>query len=95
VNEKRIRRMMRLITFYNCHRLHTVHGGQPPVVVYFNQIETGQQVQAVAKISQKFVQGLGSSSQDKETTFQISTHDEKIAVLCRRRIAVGDGLVAG
>ena len=38
----------RWITFYN-HRLpHTAHGGQPPAVVYFNSIETDQQVQAVA-----------------------------------------------
>jgi putative transposase len=36
--------------FYNnAHqRPHTAHGGQPPVVVYFNTIETDQQVQAVA-----------------------------------------------
>jgi putative transposase len=27
---------------------HTAHGGQPPAVVYFNTIETDQQVQAVA-----------------------------------------------
>ncbi len=36
------------ITFYNHHRPHTAHGGQPPAVVYFNHIETDQQVQAVA-----------------------------------------------
>ncbi len=29
------------------------------------------------------------------TTFLISTHDEKIAARCRRRIVVGDGLVTG
>ena len=29
------------------------------------------------------------------TTFLISTHDEKIAALCRRQIVVGDGLVTG
>jgi lipoprotein-releasing system ATP-binding protein len=29
------------------------------------------------------------------TTFMISTHDEKIAALCRRRIVVGDGVVTG
>ena len=38
----------RWITFYNHHRPHTAHGGQPPAVVYFNHIETDQQVQAVA-----------------------------------------------
>jgi lipoprotein-releasing system ATP-binding protein len=29
------------------------------------------------------------------TTFLISTHDEKIAGLCRRQIVVGDGVVTG
>jgi putative transposase len=38
----------RWITFYNHHRPHTARGGQPPAVVYFNHIETDQQVQAVA-----------------------------------------------
>ena len=38
----------RWITFYNHQRPHTAHGGQPPAVVYFNSIETDQQVQAVA-----------------------------------------------
>ena len=38
----------RWITFYNYHRPHTAHGGQPPAMVYFNSIETDQQVQAVA-----------------------------------------------
>ena len=38
----------RWITFYNHHRPHTAHGGQPPAVGYFNHIETDQQVQAVA-----------------------------------------------
>ena len=52
----------RWITFYNHQRPHTIrreigqldqflilliHGGQPPAVVYFNRIETDQQVQAV------------------------------------------------
>ena len=36
------------ITFYNHQRPHAAHGGQPPAVVYFNTIETDQQVQAVA-----------------------------------------------
>ena len=36
------------ITFYSHHRPHTAHGGQPPAVVYFNRIETDQQVQAEA-----------------------------------------------
>ena len=38
----------RWITFYNHHPPHTAHGGQQPAVVYFNAIETDQQVQAVA-----------------------------------------------
>ncbi len=38
----------RWITFYNHHRPHTAHGGQPPAVVYFNATQTDQQVQAVA-----------------------------------------------
>jgi putative transposase len=38
----------RWITFYNLQRPYTAHGGQPPAVVYFNAIETDQQVQAVA-----------------------------------------------
>jgi putative transposase len=38
----------RWIPFYNYHRPHTAHGGQPPAVVYFNAIETDQQGQAVA-----------------------------------------------
>jgi hypothetical protein len=50
------------ISFYNHHRPHTAHGGQPPAVVYFNHIETDQQVQAVAEISRESVQSLGSSS---------------------------------
>ena len=36
------------IMFYNHQRPHAAHGGQPPAVVYFNHIETDQQVQAVA-----------------------------------------------
>jgi putative transposase len=38
----------RLITFYNHLRPHAAHGGQPPAEVYFNRIETDQQVQALA-----------------------------------------------
>ena len=38
----------RWITFYNHHRPHTAHGGQPPAVVYFTTTQTDQQVQAVA-----------------------------------------------
>jgi len=38
----------RWITFYNHQRPHAAHGGQPPAVVYFNAIQTDQQVQAVA-----------------------------------------------
>ena len=38
----------RWTTFYNHLRPHAAHGGQPPAVVYFNRIETDQQVQAVA-----------------------------------------------
>ena len=38
----------RWITFYNHLRPHAAHRGQPPAVVYFNSIETDQQVQAVA-----------------------------------------------
>lgn len=41
-------RIGRWITFYNHQRPHTAHGGQAPEVVYFNGIETDQQVQAVA-----------------------------------------------
>ena len=52
----------RWITFYNHQRPHTAHGGQPPAMVYFNSIETDQQVQAVAKNRPKSVQRSGSSS---------------------------------
>ena len=37
----------RWITFYNHQRPHAAHG-EPPAVVYFNQIETDQQGQKVA-----------------------------------------------
>jgi putative transposase len=36
------------MTFYNKQRPHTAHGGQLPAVVYFNEIQTDRQVQAVA-----------------------------------------------
>ena len=32
---------------------------------------------------------------EEGTTFLISTHDDKIAALCRRQIVVGNGLVTG
>jgi putative transposase len=32
------------ITVYNHQRPHAAHGGQPPTMVYFNAIETAQQV---------------------------------------------------
>nr|WP_240664807.1 IS3 family transposase [Sinirhodobacter ferrireducens] len=38
----------RWIAFYNHQRPHAAHGGKPPAVVYFNQIETDQQAQRVA-----------------------------------------------
>lgn len=34
-------------------------------------------------------------NKDEDTTFLISTHDEKIAARCHRQIVVGDGLVSG
>lgn len=36
---------------------------------------------------------IAEINRDEGTTFLISTHDEKIAALCRRRILVGDGRV--
>jgi len=38
---------------------------------------------------------IGEINRDEGTTFLISTHDEKIAGLCRRQIVVGDGMVTG
>nr|WP_083194900.1 integrase core domain-containing protein [Pararhodobacter sp. CCB-MM2] len=38
----------RCIIFYNHQRPHAAHGGQPPAVLYFNQLETHQQGQRVA-----------------------------------------------
>ena len=40
--------IVRWIAFYNQHRPHTAHSGQPPAVVYFNATQSDQQVQAVA-----------------------------------------------
>ncbi|MFT7509911.1 MAG: lipoprotein-releasing system ATP-binding protein, partial [Sulfitobacter sp.] len=34
-------------------------------------------------------------NREEGTTFLISTHDEKIAGLCRRQVVVGDGVVTG
>ena len=38
---------------------------------------------------------IAEINRDEGTTFLISTHDEKIAGLCRRQIIVGDGVVTG
>jgi lipoprotein-releasing system ATP-binding protein len=38
---------------------------------------------------------IGQINRDEGTTFLISTHDEKIASLCRRQIMVADGQVTG
>ena len=38
---------------------------------------------------------IAEINRDEGTTFLISTHDEKIASLCRRQIVVGDGKVTG
>ncbi|TGD41538.1 ABC transporter ATP-binding protein [Pseudotabrizicola sediminis] len=38
---------------------------------------------------------IAEINRDEGTTFLISTHDEKIAGLCRRKIVVGDGVVTG
>ena len=38
---------------------------------------------------------LGEINRKEGTTFLISTHDEKIAAACRRRIKVADGVVTG
>jgi lipoprotein-releasing system ATP-binding protein len=34
-------------------------------------------------------------NREEGTTFLISTHDEKIASLCRRQLVVGDGVLTG
>jgi len=38
---------------------------------------------------------IGQINQEEGTTFLISTHDEKIAGLCRRQLVVGEGIVTG
>jgi lipoprotein-releasing system ATP-binding protein len=38
---------------------------------------------------------IAEINREEGTTFLISTHDEKIAALCRRQIVVADGLVSG
>lgn len=38
---------------------------------------------------------IAQINQEEGTTFLISTHDDKIASLCRRRIVVGEGMVTG
>jgi len=38
---------------------------------------------------------IAEINREEGTTFLISTHDEKIASLCRRQIVVGDGVVTG
>ncbi len=38
---------------------------------------------------------IGQINREEGTTFLISTHDEKIAALCRRQVVVADGKVTG
>jgi lipoprotein-releasing system ATP-binding protein len=38
---------------------------------------------------------IGQINREEGTTFLISTHDDQIASLCRRRIVLGDGKVTG
>ncbi len=38
---------------------------------------------------------IGEINREEDTTFLISTHDEKIAATCRRQIVVGEGLLTG
>jgi lipoprotein-releasing system ATP-binding protein len=45
--------------------------------------------------AQQVMDLIAEINSDEGTTFLISTHDEKIAALCRRQIVVGDGLVTG
>lgn len=49
--------------FLHHQRPHAIHGGHLPAVVYFNAIETDQQMQALAQLNRKMVQDLGSSSE--------------------------------
>jgi putative transposase len=52
----------RWIAFCNHQRPHTAHGGPPPAVVNWNNIETDQRGQRAAQLSRISVQGPGSSS---------------------------------
>lgn len=45
--------------------------------------------------AQQVMDLISEINQKENTTFLISTHDEKIAARCRRQIVVGDGLVTG
>lgn len=45
--------------------------------------------------AQQVMDLLHEINRDEDTTFLISTHDEKIAARCRRQIVVSDGLVTG
>jgi len=38
---------------------------------------------------------IGQINREEGTTFLISTHDDKIASLCRRQLVVGDGVLTG
>ena len=45
--------------------------------------------------AQHVMELIAEINREEGTTFLISTHDEKIAALCRRQIVVGDGVVTG
>ncbi len=45
--------------------------------------------------AQQVMDLLHEINRDEDTTFLISTHDEKIAARCRRQVVVRDGLVTG
>ena len=45
--------------------------------------------------AQQVMDLIAEINREEGTTFLISTHDEKIAALCRRQIVLGDGLVTG
>ena len=60
----------RWITFHNHLRPHPAHGGQPFAVVYFNNIEIDQQVQAVAYVTRKSVQEFGNNSDQRAGGFR-------------------------